>query len=72
MIYQSLYEGSAPTSVFILITQPALSAMYTQALENGSAMTSRILDWRRRGFPFLFLDFAPRRASVAVVALCIC
>ena len=53
-----------PTSRLSFRTHPALSAMYMHADENGSWITSRILDCRTIGLPFLLPDFAALRARV--------
>jgi len=48
---------------------PTLSATYTHEVDDGSEITSRILDDKTIGLPFLLPDFAARRARVASDAL---
>jgi hypothetical protein len=57
------------TSTLTCLIQAALSATYMQLLLWGSMITSKILDGRLIGEPFLFPDFAARRARVASEAL---
>jgi hypothetical protein len=63
-----MVEGS-PTSMLILLTQPALSAMYIQDGDLGSGIAARILDCRAIGSPCLLPDFAALRARVDSEAL---